>query len=149
MSTWMFNPVRASVLRSGNSGVLRDLLQFLNWLLTTINTCSVRFLSVFPSYGSNMFCWLSRPMRGLSTPTRRTTQLIWSSASEVCYWVHRGEFQVNAIWNFVLWTALPLVLCSQSASFHFPASLDWLTLCVEAHYSPSSFLFFLLSLKDQ
>ncbi|XP_055275191.1 aspartate--tRNA ligase, mitochondrial isoform X6 [Moschus berezovskii] len=28
-----------------------------------------------------MFCWLSRLCRGLSTPTRRTTQLIWSSAS--------------------------------------------------------------------
>lgn len=41
----------------------------------------MRFLSVFPSYGSNMFCWLSRLCRRLSTPTRRTTQLIWSSAS--------------------------------------------------------------------
>ncbi|KAB0339696.1 hypothetical protein FD755_024879 [Muntiacus reevesi] len=28
-----------------------------------------------------MFCWFSRLCRGLSTPTRRTTQLIWSSAS--------------------------------------------------------------------
>lgn len=134
--------IRASVLKSGNSWRFKGFVTVPKLTFDHHPTPAAWDSWASSIHGSNMFCWLSHWLQGLSTPTRRTTHDL-----EFCLPKSGTEFtEENSRWmqygTLSLWTALPLVLCSQSASFHFPASLDWLALCVEAHYSPSSFFIF-------